>query len=66
MAVAPGNNWLGWVIRLVAAVLTFLIVRWLLPLLFTALTISIPAAIVLIIALLAALLVFVGYSRIRR
>jgi hypothetical protein len=51
---------IGWAIRIVLAILAFVVVRWLLPVLLALGGIDLPDNIVLLLAILVALLVLAG------
>ena len=60
MPVIFGRSIGAWLVQIVAAVLIFLLIIWLLPLLFAFIGIGIPDQVVKVLALLCALLVLFG------
>ena len=62
MPVIFGRSLGAWVVAIIGAVLIFLVVEWLLPLLFVALGIPVPDRIITILALLCAAVVLFGPS----
>ncbi len=60
MPIIFGRSLASWVIAIVAAVLAFLLIKWLLPLLFNAISFPVPDQIVTVLAILVALLILFG------
>ena len=60
MPVIFGRSIGAWLIQIVGAVLVFLLVKWLLPMLMGAIGVPIPDQIVTVLALLLALVVLFG------
>ncbi len=60
MPIVFGRSLVSWIISIVAAVLAFMLIKWLLPLLFNALHFPVPDAIVTVLAILVALLILFG------
>jgi hypothetical protein len=60
MPVIFGRSIGAWLIQIVGAVLVFLLVKWLLPMLMAAIGFPIPEQIVTVLALLLALVVLFG------
>lgn len=60
MPVLFGRSLGAWVVQIVAAVLIFLLIIWLLPLLFGFLGIPVPDQVIKVLALLCALVVLFG------
>ncbi len=58
-----GYSLLGWLIAAIAAILVFLVLRWLIPLLMAAVGLAVPDIIVVLFCALVALCVLVGGPR---
>ena len=57
MPVIFGDTLAGWVIRIVGAILIFLLIRWLLPMLMEAVGFPVPDQIITVLTILCALIV---------